>query len=153
MTDIALVWDPIRLVADLSVFNNDISTEEGLRTAVVLSLFLDRRVGADEVPEGETDPRGWWGDSATDRIGSRLWLLDRATNTPATLDRARVYALEALQWLVDDSVAESVDVTTEFVRSPSGGWGLGLFVTIRRPATDPVSYQFGRVWDAETART
>ena len=53
--------------------------ERGLRSAVLISLFTDRRAEPGDVPEGE-DPRGWWADvlgEEGDRIGSRLWLIDR----------------------------------------------------------------------------
>lgn len=117
MTDLALRLidnGPTRPPAiDLALGGYDLATEDGLRTAVIVSLFTDRRAEADdEIPDGGDDRRGWWADS----IGSRLWLLARAKETPDTLARARAYAIEALQWLIDDGVATAVDVTAEWVR-------------------------------------
>jgi phage gp46-like protein len=40
-----LHWDSTALAADLAVAANDLSTDAGLETAVLLSLFLDRRAG------------------------------------------------------------------------------------------------------------
>lgn len=108
----------------------DLATDDGLRTAVLISLFTDRLANADdELPDNSGDRRGWWGDfpngnpyssvpDKPDLIGSRLWLLSRALQTQDTLNRGIAYCEEALQWLIDDGVAQSVRVT--------GAWqGLG----------------------------
>ena len=58
--------------------------------------------------------QGWWGDTyatvAGDRIGSRLWLLQREKILPLTLQRAEAYAKEALQWMIDDRLVERITV-------------------------------------------
>ncbi|WP_234099663.1 phage GP46 family protein [Enterobacter roggenkampii] len=82
-----------------------------LPRAVIISLFSWRRANADD---NAPDPMGWWGDTyptvTGDRIGSRLWLLGREKVTNDTLNRARDYAIEALQWMLDDGVAARIDV-------------------------------------------
>lgn len=130
MTDLALRLidnGPTRPPAiDLAVDGYDLATEDGLRTAVIVSLFTDRRAEPDdEIPDGSGDRRGWWADPT---LGSRLWLLARAKETPDTLARARAYAIEALQWLVDDGVATAVDVTAEWARR--GVLGLRIAITL-----------------------
>lgn len=150
MSDLALQWNASQLAADVAVVANDLVRDDGLETAVLLSLFLDRRAeDGDELPDGETDRRGWWGDALPvvdgDRIGSRLWMLARAKPTRATLDRAQEYASEALQWLLDDQVAEAVDVAAEYTPE---GW-LALLVEVRRPdGTDPAAFRFDGAWRA-----
>ncbi len=114
MTDIALQFDRENFVADITLEGSDLASDEGLQTAVILSLFLDRRAEADdELPDGG-ERRGWWADAfpdvENDRIGSRLWLLSREKRLNLVLVRAREYAAEALQWLLDDGVAEAVDI-------------------------------------------
>jgi phage gp46-like protein len=109
---IALGWDNLRaegvLLRDA---RGSIARDDGLATAVLLSLFLDARAAPDD---GATDRRGWLGDALSpvpgDRIGSRLWLLAREKQTDETLRRAEDYAAEALAWLVEDRLAESVEV-------------------------------------------
>ncbi len=116
MTDLALAWDAGAYSADLAVdvAALDLATDDGLRSAVMVSLLTDRRVDAEELPAGETRRRGWWGDTlASGEIGSRLWLLARSKRTPAVLRRAESYAAEALEWLVEDDVVERVDVRAE----------------------------------------
>ncbi|AUH51212.1 hypothetical protein CXB49_10520 [Chromobacterium sp. ATCC 53434] len=102
-----------RLVIDLSAPLPLALFADPIDSAIVLSLFCDARALPDD---RQADPRGWWGDVLADvpydRWGSRLWLLaQRAKNTPQTLRDAAHYAREALQWMVDDGVARSLDVS------------------------------------------
>ena len=117
MTDAALVWDAVSHRGDLAIDAGaaDLAADDGLSTAVLVSLFTDRRTAVEELPDGETRRRGWWGDtlSPDDEIGSHLWLLARAKRTPDTLHRAEDYARAALGWLVEDGVAEEVAVRAE----------------------------------------
>lgn len=150
--DLALRFSTTDLAADLAVEANDLARDDGLETAVLLSLFLDRRADdGDALPGGESDRRGWWGDAlggaGDDRIGSRLWLLSREKQQASVLPQVEEYAREALQWLVDDLVAEGVDVAASI---PRAGW-LELAVTIHRPAIEPVTYRFNAVWSAQGA--
>lgn len=153
MNDIALQWSDSQHSADLAIELNDLVQDGGLETAVMLSLFTDRRSDdGDELPPGDTDRRGWWADAEPvvegDRIGSRLWLLDREIATQSVVDRAVTYAREALQWLLDDKVASSLDVSAEIPRRGM----IGLVVTIYRPQKDPVKYRFDNVWKAQEAK-
>ena len=117
-----LVTD-IRLVlgaqgADLEIVNGDFRLDLGLSTAVLISLFSDRRLEEDEELEGgETDRRGWWADSAADRYGSHLWRFDRSKMVPSTQAGVEGAARESLQWLKSDGIAGEVEVSGEVVGS------------------------------------
>ena len=109
----------------------DLAREDTLTTAVMLSLLCDRTAQAHEVDAGG-DRRGWWADAfavanadaaGTDAIGSRLWLLAREKQIPETLERLRAYIREALQWLVEDGLADDLIVTV-FV--PRAGWYVAM---------------------------
>lgn len=105
----------LRVVVD-GVESSIADIYEPLPRAVIISLFSWRRAErGDLLPS--TDRMGWWGDTyppaENDRIGSRLWLLTREKITAETLARAKEYAEEALQWMLDDKVAESVTVEVE----------------------------------------
>lgn len=122
MGDFALLWDPLLGSADLLVdaVADDLESEEGLRTAVLLSLYTDRRANNDDtLPGDDSDRRGWLGDELMpdpdDRIGSRLWLLERSKVTSDMRADAENYIREALQWMIDDGVVLEVGVTTELV--------------------------------------
>lgn len=147
--DLKLIWTEENLAA-LSVGEADLNTDEGLTTAVLVSLFTDRRVSADEeLPPGETSRRGYWGDSfpevQNDKIGSRLWLLNREKQLQIVIEKAREYAREAVQWLLDDRVANRVDVVVE---SPAFQTLL-IQITIYRPSADPVNFRYNYNWQAQ----
>jgi phage gp46-like protein len=97
-----------------------VGLEDTLATAVILSLFTDRRAGRDDkLPLHQADRRGWVGDefmgADTDPWGSALWLCWVGKATSEVLEAARFAAQEALQWLVRDGIADRVEVTTEWV--------------------------------------
>jgi phage gp46-like protein len=152
--DLALTWSNTTGDADLSLVLDaadqavDIATDQGLATAVILSLFVDRRAEDDDKPPSEdpTDRRGWWADEFAevegDRIGSRLWLLDRSKLTYDLVPRAREYAREALAWLLEDRVVSSVDVVAERTAT-----ALLLAIELKRPGRDPVTLRFAPRWD------
>lgn len=146
--DIRTVFFGFDQGADYALDALGLTEEDGLETAVVLSLFTDRRAQQDDpLPDG-ADRRGWWadgtGDDGRDRIGSRLWLLWREKQMPAVLVRARQYAEEALAWLVTDGVARRVDVQASNPRRSL----LRIDVGIYRPDAPPVRYRFDAFWSA-----
>jgi len=101
---------------DIGPGDADLRTTAGLETAVILTLFSDRQTETDDIlPDASTDRRGWWGDAvppvAGHRIGSRLWLLGREKQLGTRVAKARQYAAEALQWLLDDRIATALQIT------------------------------------------
>lgn len=119
--------------------------ESLLRRAVTISLFTWRRAGPDDVVD-DSDRKGWWGDCAPsvagDKIGSRLWLLQRRTLVADTLKDAQSYAEEALAWLVDDGVVTSVTVTLE----RQGHDRLNLRVTLLELNGETLELNFDDTW-------
>jgi phage gp46-like protein len=151
MTDLLL--DPQEFATDLAIASNDLVTDEGLETAIILSLFTDRRAAEEDVmPFGETDRRGWFGDAAPvvdgDKIGSRLWMLTREKQTNETLARAKQYCTEALAWLVEDLVASSVDVTVTYIDVGV----MAIAIVVNKPAVDPVRFKWNYTWAAQQAK-
>jgi Mu-like prophage protein gp46 len=149
--DIAIVWNnnhgSLALTAD-----GDLLTDAGLETAILISLFTDRRAGEhDELPATETDRRGWWGNDLEDtaeEIGSKLWLLRREKQLPEVIVRAEEYARAALAWLVKDKVAGRVVVRGSF---PTRGWLL-LDIDVYRPDGTLFSRKYDYNWQAQKMR-
>ncbi|CNJ15811.1 putative bacteriophage protein GP46 [Yersinia aldovae] len=87
---------------------------DALTRAVIISLFTWRRADPDDAVE---HPMGWWGDSyptvQNDRIGSRLYLLQRTTLTNKTVELARGYLEQALAWLKDDGVVSRITINVQ----------------------------------------
>jgi phage gp46-like protein len=156
MTDLALHFDNDAWSADLAILNGNLAADDGLRTAVIISLFTDRRALDDDVLPVGDDRRGWWGDCANDdpndRIGSRRWLLVREKATDAVATRARDYDREALAWLVTDGIAASVAVECSLlpVSGSRRSAALASRVTITRPTGARLAVDY--LWDAESVR-
>ena len=149
MTDLAHKFIGLGYGADLSMDGPCLAQDEGLYTAVIISLWTDARARDDDrLPLGQTDRRGWWGDSypvvERDRFGSRLWLLRASKQLQESLNLARAYAEEALAWLVTDGVARKVEVETWIVRFEV----MGLLARIYRPDGTNVPIRFEILWNA-----
>lgn len=106
------------------LFTYSLELEDTLQTAVINSLFTDRRAGVDDkLPQGETDRRGWVGDefttddfdSRSDPWGSLLWTCYGGKSSQELLERARFAAAEALDWMVRDGIASRVSVIAQWV--------------------------------------
>jgi len=147
MTDIALAWDNDRWRADIGVAAGDLARDDGLRTAVIISLFTDAPARDDDPLPAPDDRRGWWGDAIAetpgDVTGSRLWLLRREKKLASVLVRARDYALEALQWMIATGIAAAIEVDAS---APRDGV-LALSVTIIRPS-GPGRQTYDFLWEA-----
>lgn len=158
MTDIALAWNADRFAADLLLTGGKLVTDDGMRTTILISLFSDARAPDDaELPEEGRDRRGWWGDSLAkdagrfagtardpDRIGSLLWLLERAKVVPQSLRFAQQACEDALAWLIRDGVAGRVGVQVE-----AQGDRMAIGVEIDRPS-GPGRQRFDFAWEAST---
>lgn len=153
MTDIALRFSDFS-GGDLVLAGLDLARDDGLESAVLVSLFTDRRASVEQIRPGEdaNDLRGWWGDFAPavegDRTGSLLWLLRREKQTTETLERARKYAAEALDWMIEDRIASRIEVATEYIRAGV----MAIQTTIYRPAGDVVRYRYDYEWAAQAAK-
>lgn len=110
--------------SEISIFASD-----ELARSVMISLFSWARAHDDDEVEGRRR-YGFWGDTYGDpgeRTGSRLWLLRRQKVTATAIERAREYAQEALEWLIQDGVADAVSVTAE--RDSLDRVALGVTIT------------------------
>lgn len=138
--------DPVAGVAGNSL--------EDLEAVVAISLFTDIRVEASELPPGEEERRGWWGDTfpdpVGDRWGGRLWLADSAIVSdrtdvaglvsPETVSR---WVEEAIDWMITDGILSSVSVAAE----RNGLNRIDVEVTMHRlPPEDPTVVRYAFLW-------
>lgn len=122
------VWSPAEGMADWAIADADelqnrggLRSKAALHTAVIISLFTDRRMPDDHplrylVEDG--DQRGWWGDAVDVRadlfeteMGSLLWIFERAPLTERIRKWVETLALEALQPLIRQGAAVRIDAT------------------------------------------
>lgn len=117
-----------------------------LAQAILISLLSWRRAGADDPLPVEGERNGWWADGLTegsDLFGSRLWLLNRSKISQATATEARQWAIEALQWMLDDGLAARIDCAAEIT-----GSALGLTVTAWRDDGTAATLRFADLWSS-----
>lgn len=150
-------WDQQQALGDWRVMplaSSDnpggLDAREALASAVILSLFTDKRA-----PEGwrpdVTDRRGWWGDGVAEEgaslrpLGSHLWLLRHEIVSDETINLARVYSIEALNWMLTDRVCARIDVATGAIESPRRG--VWIDITLHtRDGSILFAARFERFW-------
>lgn len=141
-TDAVLTIDPSSGFFDFTLDDDgDIKTADFFDTSLLYSIFGERRASPDEVVDPERR-RGWIGNSDDFENGSKLWLLSQARLTRSTLNSIEDEAEKALEWLVDDELAVSLD---EVVATLSNGRVL-LDITIRR-TRDKVDRKLFTLWE------
>ena len=154
--DMKLVWTSTATYADINIVNNDVEHDDGLETAVLISLFCDARArDDDELPDTRSsDRRGWWGDlvnpaEESDSTGSRLWLLSRAKTTQETLVLCEQYVREAVQWFITDGVATSIEVDVERQGTEGVNDRLAFNLKLLRDETTVFSRRFEQQWQGQ----
>ena len=121
----------------------DFEQENGLDTAVLLSLFA----------EGRSDNRGgWWGNELSEvsgfQLGSSLWDISRQNNNQNTRIALIDEIERALSWLVEDSVASSVAAENTSMEG-----GLARFaITINNFEGGQIRGPFSLFWDSHKNR-
>ncbi len=141
--DLQLNFNGVTLQSEIATKGGDAVICDDLTTSVLVSLFTWRRAEeGDILPHWASSKMGWWGDQvnpiADDQIGSKLWLISREKITPQTMQRAKQYAEEALQWMIEDRIAKSVNVEVEQTDINS----LALTVIIVTANDEKLNYQF-----------
>lgn len=145
MSDIATIWSNATGRGDFVLAGADLAAGADLQTQILISLFSNRTARPDDViPDGGTDRQGWWGDEGEDvPIGSRLWLLARSKLNPDVAKRARDYAAEGLQWMIDDgAVGEFAFSTT--IKNPDQLW---LLIIAYRKKGNKSAQNYAWTWN------
>ena len=129
---IKLLYDNDTQSADLERGGGNIVQTDLLDTAVLISLFTHRQaLPTDQLPNNSDLRGGWWADpfadNENDPIGSRLWLLSRSKMTQATLNLAREYVAEALEWMVEDQIVARVVAIAEAQAPATLAFGAELY--------------------------
>ena len=156
-TDIKIRWDDGLFEGDFLFTDNDFETDEGLGTAVMISWFTDQRAAIDDVipnADGDfIDKRGWWGDLvdtkfANDKIGSKLWLLNRSKTTQENITKGIEYGTTALDWMKEDGIIKDVEVTGERIKYNGNDYILALAAEITKVDGNKLNITFDPEWFA-----
>jgi phage gp46-like protein len=146
--DVQIAWSTGRLRGDWVIARGGLAADGGIRSAILVCLFTDRRAPeATVLTDGTTNRRGWWGDTySAQPWGSLLWTLNRAKKVDgaALLNLAADMCRDACQVLVDSGYVRSVGVRT-FWLTPQA---MGIEVTVRRPdGTQEQPFLFDWAWE------
>jgi phage gp46-like protein len=148
LSDIRTTWDPWALHGDWLFVPPDLVTGRDLETAATISLFTDRlALPDDKLPDpNDGDRRGWWADWEAEGgpLGSRIWLLSREKETEEVRQRAEDYCREALQWMLDDDVADAVEVSAAWNTQAPGR--LDVDVVISRDRNVLLKRNYSWAW-------
>ena len=111
MLDIELVQQP-DLSYDIEFENGDFKIDDGLETALIVSILSDRRASESQVFQPELR-RGWIGDLVTTlpgyKLGSHIWLSEQARVTQETLSTIQDSAEKSLNWMLSASLILKVE--------------------------------------------
>lgn len=92
----------------------DLKSDEGFETAILISLFSDRRATPEEATKLKEYLGGWFGDDLRGfRIGSKLWTLGREKSLQNVIPLLEQYTKEALDWMTKDGIANEIQVKAE----------------------------------------
>lgn len=141
--DILMEYNPI---SGTSIFveQTDLKRDPGLKTAMLISLLTDRVADpSDVLPDNTGERRGWWADPT---LGSKLWLLFRASLTPDMPSRIESATKEALQWLIDEGVASDVIVNAVIADRNTITWDV---LVIKPGSKDNENFKFFFNWENE----
>lgn len=105
---------------DYAIIDGDFLTDDSFDTDILSSLLVDARADSSEIQQPE-NRRGWFGDEFMVDVGfilgSKLWLIEQSRNVNLTATQAETYTREALEWILDKKLADTIDVSTE-LRQP-----------------------------------
>ncbi len=107
MSDIKTIFTDLSTGAQYDISALGLAEDDSLATAVVISLFTDKR----QPGVMPMEARGWWAGD----IGSLRWTLNREKQTPEVLQKLIRYDTDALQWLVTERLVKSVNISAQWI--------------------------------------
>ena len=123
--------------------DGDILSVDFFDTAIIVSLFAERRANESEVAESRLR-RGWIGNEGTPNfeIGSKIWLYEQARLTRTVINGITIAARQALQTLVDEGFATQIKSVDAIITTT----GISLKAVINRP-NSKVESRYFVLWD------
>jgi len=146
--DIALKFRDEKLYIDvlLNADGSDLLGAFNLENSIIISLFTNRRTGADdEIPNSA----GWVGDTVGIKAdddplsGSKLWTFQLAKTTANRLIDAEAFCSEALNWMITDLIVANFEIVASFSKQFINVLFLDIDATM--PDGEELRYQFA--WD------
>ncbi|BBN59307.1 phage GP46 family protein [Hydrogenovibrio marinus] len=99
---------------EFSALYEPLSTQIGLRHAILQSLLNFGKAHANDDLEPDKSKRGWWANEFLSGVDCRDWTLERSKQTDETKSKAIHYTKVALDWLITNDNAKAIDVTAYY---------------------------------------
>lgn len=145
--DIKITQDEDTKKYSIRIANGDLELTDGLDSSISVSLLSNARAVSDQVLTPDRR-EGWLGDVVQDSgrpMGSSLWLQDQRRLTQENLNGSITSGRESLDWMTEDDIATSVNVTGEII--PKLGNRLNIEFTSKTGVT---SNQYVNLWENTT---
>lgn len=126
--DIKMPYDEDKEYYDLTFTDKgDLQRDESFDTSINCALLTDGRADNSEVKHIEKQ-RGTIVDIFTEkRNGSKLWLLEQARANLDAKNRARDYAKNALNYLIEKGYVKDIEITSKLTQN-----GISLTIIFKR---------------------
>jgi len=145
INDFALEFSPTKGFFDLVIEDSDFKTERDLKTAILISLFLD---GRSELDDHIPNSRGGAVDSLNKDdetlTGSKIWLTINRKLTNQTLTDIELYAISSLEWIKNKKIASEIEVEASFLDKALGR--ISLIIRLTEPNGN-IPREFVFSWD------
>lgn len=153
--DIRLKFDQEDQYGELIIADRDVDRDLGFETAVLITLGTDKYADdEDELPDDSGYRGGWWGDSipvvADYKMGTKLWLLQRAKTEAEIPAIAKEYLIDGFKWMKDDGIVSDVIVNIERRRDLKTT--LAFTLSFIKPEGKTIFYKFFYNWEAQILR-
>lgn len=128
--------------------NGDLLTSDSLENAVVISIGTyarERKLG--KVANLKPNVGGWWGDALDEKgtLGGYLYEAFPGKLTDDTARRVEKLCDEALEWILDDGIAQSIYHSVEIIDNET----MSLTIGITRPdGSQDGPYMYELKWKA-----
>lgn len=153
--DIRLTYDVYDQYVDFILADRDVERDPGLETAVMITLLTDKLADEeDDLPDDSGYRGGWFGDSIPVvedyKMGTKLWLLQRAKTVSEIPARAKEYLKDGFQWMIDDEIVQAVNISVERRRDLKTT--LAFTLSFVKPEGVTIFYKFYYNWEAQLLR-
>jgi phage gp46-like protein len=117
-------------IFDIPISGTEFESVSGVETAILVTVFTEARSDSDTIPDA-FNRRGWVGNLLTleegYELGSLLWTLSQARLTQNTLNTASDTVKKALNWMIEDGIADTIEVDTVVVSNRTANINIDLF--------------------------
>lgn len=153
--DIQIVFNTYEQFVDFVLADRDVDRDDSLETAVLITLLTDKQADdGDPLPDDSGYRGGWFGDSLPVvpdyKMGTKLWLLQRAKTTREIPAIAKEYLLDGFAWMEEDGIVDSVHVVVEWRRDLKTT--LAFILSFIKPEGTTIFFRFYYNWEAQILR-